>query len=115
MVSGEQTCHWPRTSSCGSLAHGGGARNVKKPDVGVVGCVDFGFAVGRFVNGHFHVGLAGAEPDLAHEDVGEANGLIASLNGRSRDRLTHSSSFFQAPDLRRGKGGLKTLPLKANS
>ena len=61
--------------------HGGGSRNIEKPDAGVVGCFDFGFGFGRFVNAHFHVGLAGAKPDFAHEDVDEANGLIASLDG----------------------------------
>ena len=91
--------------------HGGGARNVKKPDVGVVGCFDFGFAVGRLVNSHFHVGLAGAEPDLAHEYVGEANCLIASLNGHcQRTFAAFEGRQGEAPApfrVRAGAGGVR--------
>ena len=89
-----------------------GARNVKEPDVGMVGCFDFGFAVGRLGNAHFHVGLAGAEPDLAHEDVGQANCLFASFSGhRQRTFATFEGRQGEPPAplrVRAGASGVRT-------
>ncbi len=79
---GELPCRGGRGGRPGALAiglgrHGGGALQAEHANLGEVGGGDLLLGVGGLLDGPLHVGLAGADPDLANEDVlhgGDARG-----------------------------------------
>jgi len=60
----------------------------------MIGGGDRGFGVVRIAEGPGHVGLAGAHPDFAHEDVLHFNGVVAALDGE-RDGIHRSLERLQ--------------------
>ena len=63
---------------------------------GVVGGGFFFVVVGGVGDGHAHVGLAGAEPDFAEEDVGDGEG-VAGLDGEGEGVGGLEGVEFDAP------------------